>query len=547
MNSRLRAHLWLEWREHRAAVLGLVAAAVLGSVVMAWLGVRAKLPMIDAPAFALCAAAALAILSLGSEVLGRELSGDARSAIARLPGSLATPFSVRLIGFTLVVAVSGLAAWAAMRTAVGWFSPRPIADAPLLRYPILLLLLGIGATWTLAASCWLKKSALAAPAAAALLCALIVVPLTLRVHDRPVFFRIDDALGPIAALAVLAGVIAAWVSFARGLRHGGGRVAAFVGGAASLVLFTVPIPAFAGYRTYDWLHLDPDDPEFRVSNCFVGEDGRYAFVNGSRDGSTQDRNDRATYAYVVDLATGDHEALGVDRWFESIAKNLGAPTDLPAPPGSRPQPFVRCFLFDLENTSVVFDGRTGKVIGDDDALRANPETNARLAAIVPDPMENAKWSALEWMSARAEDRFLAFEDEDHALVLEGGEAKAAKERAADHPVVRISRIAKERTPIRDRNGEPIAARGLRGSANHAGVARSADGSVLLQLQAAGDRSFVVSVAPGSEIASTIVDGMMLEAVIDSGAILATAADRRRLARVALDGGEPEIVFPATRE
>lgn len=418
MNSRLQAHLWLEWREHRAAAIGLFCAAIAGSIFMAWLGVRAKVPMIDAPAFALAAAAALAILSLGSEVLGRELSGDSRSAIARLPGSLATPFAVRLLGFVMVVAASGVVAWATMRAAVGWFSPRPVADAPLLRYPVLLLLIGIAGTWTLAASCWLKKSALAAPAAAALLCALIVVPLTLRIHDRPVFFRIDDALGPCAALAVLAGVIAAWVSFARGLRHGGGRVAAFLGGAASLVLFTVPIPAFAGYRTYEWLHLDPDDPDFRVSNIFVGEGNRYLFVNGSRDWQAQDRDDDATYAYVVDLATGEHEALGVDRWFDSITKKMGARTDLPAPPGFLPQPFVRCLLFDLENTSVIFDGRTGKVIGDDDALRANPETNARLAAIAPTESEDARWNPRVWRTSNQDDKFVATEGTYFFAVLD---------------------------------------------------------------------------------------------------------------------------------
>lgn len=491
MNSRFHAHLWMEWREHRAAALGLIVASALGSVLMAWLGTRNGVPMIDAPAFALAAAAALAIFSLGSEIVGRELSGESRAAIARLPGSLNVPFLVRLAVFVVMVAACGIVAWSSMRSAVAWFGGRSIADAPLVRYPLVVLLVAIAGTWTLAASCWLKKSALAAPAAAALLAIFIVAPLSFQIHGRPIFAHLRGELAPIASLAAFSGVLAAWISFTRGLRHGGGRAAAFLGGATSLVLLTLPIPALGGYRTYDWLHLDPHEPGFRIESAFVGETGRFAFVTAWQESESESRHSDSRYAFVVDLGSGEYQALGVDRSFDTLDVSHDPDKRLPAPPRANPQPFVRCLAWDQLEGSVIFDGRSGTIVGDEDAVRANPETNARLAAITEDATASRKWDAKSWRGAREDDRFVAFEGKEGALVLEGGEARKTSDRAKRFPLVRIEKTSGKRTRI-------------------------------------GDGSFAT-------------------AIFENHTIFALDPELRTLVRVRLDGSPPEIVFPRLDE
>src|SRR5690606_3291434 len=97
--------------------------------------------------------------------------------------------------------------------------------------------LGVAAPWAFAVSCWLPRGASVLPATALTLALVVAPPILVGAN-----YRVPVGTGEVVAAALLlfaGGLLAAWLSFVRGLRFGRRPATAFYGLAAAAV-FVLP-------------------------------------------------------------------------------------------------------------------------------------------------------------------------------------------------------------------------------------------------------------------------------------------------------------------
>lgn len=309
----LRIYLWKEWRDQRAAILGLVVVLPLLFLAagLVWHGALLREALrsgVAASAGCLCA-----LLVIGSSLIPGELAHSRLRFLERLPASLSAAFFAKLAFFTVVLgAISVYTTFiaGAILLASQGVLPAGFLDALSERY--LLPSIGI-ALWTFAVSAWVPQGVLALPAA--LLCiGALCWPIVF-------FFGASDAIRPLAwearsfcALCALGAMASSWTSFVHGLRFGATRGRSALLGLATAVACVSPMWVWAAVRWHDTVSIDPKAADFRIDCAWVGSGGRVAFLSAHRSIGKQ-QSGGFDHALLADLELGSWRSLaGVHTW-----------------------------------------------------------------------------------------------------------------------------------------------------------------------------------------------------------------------------------------
>lgn len=307
----LPVHLWKEWREHRPVLLGIAIAVPLVSLA-ALVGLSSAVPglVYAAPAF-VAGSVALAALALSTELWAGEQARSTLAFLRRQPRGLPLAWAAKSVAYLLAVALAAawgaVSFWAAVRVVAGADSAGLAWDA-LGKDPRTFLwpaCVAVAGAWVLLVSTWIPRGAAAAGAAAILLGA-IGFPAWWLWGEHGGFWRSmarSIPLGLLVAGAVPL-LLTGWCALS-GLRLSRGTW-----GAAWRGLAVVAVLASGGYvwaaSAYDrWAHVDPWDPEARISSAWIGRGARFAFVNLQREDDTSTRR-----PLRVDLATGATVDIG---------------------------------------------------------------------------------------------------------------------------------------------------------------------------------------------------------------------------------------------
>ena len=300
----LGTYLWKEWRDHRAVLVGMVVAVPLLLAVMGLTLPRTALDdgeglhgrREDFASLAAFACFALFVVSLATDLVPGEARRGHRWFMERLPGGLGAAFRGKLALFALggafFAAYGYLAAAVTCRVVAGAWPAWPSPGAPTCVFAVVAL-------WVFAVSCSLPRGALSLPATAAL-ALLLALPLI-------VLYKLYPSREPEAwwgwesvALWALGGVVAAWVAFRRAGLLRAGRACLVVGAVCAMPYWAdaardVYVASRSGVRVL-W-------------TGYVGEGGRYAFMNRYRTGPRNSWGPPLP-PVIVDLATGVAREVG---------------------------------------------------------------------------------------------------------------------------------------------------------------------------------------------------------------------------------------------
>lgn len=304
-------HLWKEWREHRAVLLGiLVAMPVLtAATFVGFASFGAQLA--NGAAVFTGGAAAMTALALSVELFAGEVTRRTLGFWRRQPGGLAVGGLAKVAMLLLAVSVAtvwgGLCFWTACRTFVGakaaetaWASLSTPEYA--LGIPFLSLVL---ASWILLTSTWVARGA-AAVGIALLLLAAIGAPGAVLWGERTAYLK---TLIPGVAVTALAGIAfplaVAGLSLFVGRRRTDRPFRAALACFGLIVLGGGAAYAHANGKFERWIDVRLDDADARVTDIFVGKGGKVAFASLTRVG-----DDTVRRPLAIDLTTGVARPIG---------------------------------------------------------------------------------------------------------------------------------------------------------------------------------------------------------------------------------------------
>ncbi len=284
-------HLWKEWRDHRAVILGILA--LLPPVLFAAMLLIPE-GMVALPTAGAAAGLAIAALALGADLVPGEVRRGTILFLRRLPSGLGAVFAAKA-----VLLVGALALSAALGFGVGNLAQkvagRPAVALDWTYAPEALAV----ALWIFAVAMWLPRGELAVPATALCLGAF-VLPMHLMLQWNP-GLKLPAAALDMGRWALVPGaLLVAWLSW-RGRRFGGAWGSAWRGLVVTLLLFT-PAWGYVAGRVGDWRYFDLDDPACEIDAALPGAGWRYAFLNARCGGPN--------HAVVLDLKTGDWRKAG---------------------------------------------------------------------------------------------------------------------------------------------------------------------------------------------------------------------------------------------
>jgi hypothetical protein len=297
-------YLWKEWRDHRAILVGLVLAVPLLLAVMGLslpqkafesLGDRASRGYVGFSGFAALACLALFVISLATDLVPGEARRGHRWFLERLPGGLGAAFRGKLVLFSVGAAFFAsygyLAGAVTCRFVAGEWPPLPPLDT-------VAWMIAIAVLWIFAVSCALPRGALSLPAVAALalLLALPAILLWLLYPSRgpEAWWRWESG-----ALWTAGAVGAAWAAFRRRGFLRAGRACLCVG-----ALCAMPYWVHAAHDALTWHRVS----FVQIRSSYLGEGGRYAFVNRTREGGYW--RSSPVPPVIVDLRTGQAREVG---------------------------------------------------------------------------------------------------------------------------------------------------------------------------------------------------------------------------------------------
>ncbi|MFI5401465.1 MAG: hypothetical protein ACHQ1G_00800 [Planctomycetota bacterium] len=294
-------HLWKEWRDHRAVILGIVA--LLPPVIFAALLLIPE-GVVALPTAGAAAGLAVVALALGADLVPGEVRRGTLMFLRRLPGGLGPVFlakAVLLLGALLLSGALGFGAANLAQRVAG----RPALALDWTYAPEALAVV----LWIFAVAMWLPRGELAVPATALCLGAFIL-PMHLLLEWNP-GLKLPASAMTVGQWALIPGaLLVAWLSW-RGRRFGGAWGSAWRGLLVTLLLFT-PAWGYVADKASDWRYFDPRDPICRLHRGWVGVGGRYAFLNGRAPGS------RPNHAILVDLQTGEWRKVGAPGDYFSV-------------------------------------------------------------------------------------------------------------------------------------------------------------------------------------------------------------------------------------
>ncbi len=287
-------HLWKEWRDHRAVILGI--AVLLPPVIFAALLLVPE-GVVALPTAGAAAGLAIAAFALGADLVPGEVRRGTLMFLRRLPGGLGPVFAAKALMLVAALALSTALGFGAASLAEK-VAGRPALALDWTYAPEALAV----ALWIFAVAMWLPRGELAVPATALCLGAFIL-PMHLILEGNP-GLKLKASAVDLGRFALVPGaLLVAWLSF-RGRRFGAAWGSAWRGLLVTLVLFT-PAWGYVANRAREWRHFDPADPQCRLCDGYLGAGARYAFLNGRSGGPN--------HAILMDLRTGDWRQVGDPR------------------------------------------------------------------------------------------------------------------------------------------------------------------------------------------------------------------------------------------
>lgn len=296
----LKTYLRKEWREQRLALGGLalglsVAVGVVGSLL-------SKETLSSSFTYdwvvSICFGAAL--VTVGSDLFGRERQSRQLGFLERLPAGLGAAFRAKLAFFALLLVGAvgyGLLLAALVSLVFTGELPAPVFMAS--RGPFLSLAL-LAALWIFAVSTWVPTSVMTLPVTAVVV-AVCLLPGWLMVRGVTAPLPGSGVFWPLLVIAALGALICARVCFVNAAARSRPRRVAVWWGLGLTVLSFTPYSAWARAELVEWQNWP-----FRIRDAYVGEGERFAFVNLERyDPLARGRKESRGYsALVLDLDTG---------------------------------------------------------------------------------------------------------------------------------------------------------------------------------------------------------------------------------------------------
>jgi len=364
--SAFLPHLWKEWRDHRAVILGITA--LLPPVLFAAMLLIPE-GVVALPTAGAAAGLAIAALALGADLVPGEIRRGTLMFLRRLPTGLGTVFAAKAIllvgALALSTALGFLAASLAQRVAghpalaLDWtYAPEALALA----------------LWIFAVAMWLPRGELAVPATALCLGAF-VLPMHLLLEANPGLKLAAPALSVGRWALVPAALLVAWLSF-RGRRFGGAWGSAWRGLLVTLLLFT-PAWGYVGQKVSDWRYFDLSDPALEIDDAFLGAGERYVFLNARCGGPS--------HAVIVDATTSAWRSVGAPGEHFWPLRGAGVSSVLELETQFRPEtPAHGAALGVRGHWSRYFDATNGEEFKSGWSFLRLDEVEARLKRPVPD-------------------------------------------------------------------------------------------------------------------------------------------------------------------
>ena len=316
------AYVWKEWRDQRST-LGWLAVGLLFLALAAvlWLPDDAVRDPFIVFTIGIGAGMLGFLFTVGSDLLPGELVRRRVRFLERMPFCLRRAFTAKLAFFIGALAASALFG-AMLGAAVILLRPEEsttrVFDGDYLPY------MAIGAAlcaWTFTVSAWVPRGTLALPAGV-LVVGLFSWPLWFFLSDAPWYTPSNGEIYAYVALSLVAAPLAAWVSYVHGYRYGRSQGRAAAGGLVVAVLLLLPAWGWTQARVWYPATIDPLADDFVIQHGLVGKSGRFAFVNTQRylsDHSRRKQDQLPQHALVVDLATGTWRSEGLGEWGTAAA------------------------------------------------------------------------------------------------------------------------------------------------------------------------------------------------------------------------------------
>lgn len=299
-----RTYLWKEWREQRGLLAGLALGLALATVLV---GLFLDWETIDRDYtydWVVSMSAVAALVTVGSDLFGRERQGRQLGFLERLPAGLRAPFRAKLTFFGLLLC--GAALYGALLAALTGLLftgvlPLPILDASRGIVALLFLLAGL---WVFAVSTWVPTSVMTLPAAAVVVSASLL-PGWLLVRDAAgPLLPPPEVLGILLLSACVGGLVCARTCFVHAVARSRPRRTAVLCGLPLAALSLLPYTAWARSQTAGWRSLPHRELQFAV----VGENARFAFLNIELQ--DPEGRERGNTAIVLNLQTREWSLAG---------------------------------------------------------------------------------------------------------------------------------------------------------------------------------------------------------------------------------------------
>lgn len=301
----LWTHVWKEWREHRAVLVGIAVAVPLLTLGALFLMRGEPVTLEKAWPVFVAGAAVLAALSLATELLAGELQRGTLAFVRRAPGGLGLALAGKLVAYVGLTAAAAVLARVAYVGGVRLLAPDvPVpsvlpAETFLFAAPVVVLGL-----WVLFLSTWIPRGA-AAAAAAFLVLGALGVPAWLAHRAWPSFRPPSSVVATGLAFVVGVPLVGLAIGLLRGHRFATRAWRPLVVSAAVLV-GAAGLAYGYGFRALDtWVHLTPDDDDFVIAHAVASRDGRTLYVTAARvDASTGEQDARTARPWRVDVESG---------------------------------------------------------------------------------------------------------------------------------------------------------------------------------------------------------------------------------------------------
>jgi len=307
--KRLTTLFWKEWRDHRAALfaLGIAAPALVLAAFLAFDDrliqdtAKTEPSVLFLPFLVL-----MVVIAVGSEMFAGESRRETLGFLSRMPDGLGRPLLAKMLFYiaaSLGAVLHGGAMLLLAHVMYGHAGEFWNALGSNYHDWQIYTLVAIGAgLWVTLVSCWVPRGG-GAILGGALLLGFVALPLFLLHRMETYFIPTKDETIALGAFATVTALIALYMSFGIGRRHGRGVWSSAWRGLAVVGVLICGTTAFGVERVNDLRTLTIDEPDFRMHSATLLRGERWIMMYvGEANGPGR--------VWAVDLETGEHQQVG---------------------------------------------------------------------------------------------------------------------------------------------------------------------------------------------------------------------------------------------